>query len=199
MYEADRKLVSRMLAGDQRAFNAFFEANAQRLAAFAARRSALDPASLEDVVQNALIKAVRNLAAYRGEASLLTWLSEICRNELANVSRKVARRPAHVSLFESAATQEAVMQLRAPEHLEPAAELDTELRRVAVMRVLEALPQRYAQALEAKYGDGLAVEDIARMLGMSPVAAQSLLARARAAFREHWRASARAAREDAPL
>ena len=91
------------------------------------------------------------------------------------------------------------MQLRAPEHLEPAAELDTELRRVAVMRVLEALPQRYAQALEAKYGDGLAVEDIARMLGMSPVAAQSLLARARAAFREHWRASARAAREDAPL
>ena len=199
MYEADRELVSRMLAGDQRAFDAFFGANAQRLAAFAARRSALDPASLEDVVQNALIKAVRNLAAYRGEASLLTWLSEICRNELANVSRKVARRPAHVSLFESAATQEAVMQLRAPEHLEPAAELDTELRRVAVMRVLEALPQRYAQALEAKYGDGLAVEDIARMLGMSPVAAQSLLARARAAFREHWRASARAAREDAPL
>ncbi len=191
MYEADRELVSRMLAGDRRAFEAFFAAYAQRLAAFAARRSALDAASVEDVVQDTLIKAVRNLATYRGEASLLTWLSEICRNELANVSRKAARRPAHVSLFESAATQKAVMQLRAPEHLEPVAELDTELRRGAVMRVLEALPQRYAQALEAKYGDGLAVEDIARLLGVSTVAAQSLLARARDAFREHWRAQNR--------
>ena len=199
MYEADRELVSRMLAGDQRAFDAFFGANAQRLAAFAARRSALDPASLEDVVQNALIKAIRNLATYRGEASLRTWLSEICRHELASVSRKMARRPAHVSLFESGATQQAVTQLRAPEHLEPAAQLDSELRRGAVVRVLEALPERYAQALEAKYGDGLAVEDIARLLGLSTVAAQSLLARAREAFREHWRASAGAASEGSPL
>jgi RNA polymerase sigma-70 factor (ECF subfamily) len=199
VYEADRELVSRMLAGDQRAFDTFFGANAQRLAAFAARRSALDPASLEDVVQNTLIKAVRNLATYRGEASLLTWLCEICRHELANLSRKVARRPAHVSLFESGSTREAVMQLRAPQHLEPAAELDTELRRGAVVRVLEALPERYAQALEAKYGDGLAVEDIARLLGLSTVAAQSLLARARAAFRERWRASDGAASEGLPL
>ena len=91
------------------------------------------------------------------------------------------------------------MQLRAPEHLEPAAELDTELRRGAVVRVLEALPERYARALEAKYGDGLAVEDIARLLGLSTVAAQSLLARARAAFREHWLANAGAASEGSPL
>ena len=85
MYESDRALVARMGAGDQRAFDEFFHSSAPRLAAFAARRSGLDAASVEDVVQNTLVKAVRNLASYRGEAALFTWLTEICRHELADV------------------------------------------------------------------------------------------------------------------
>jgi DNA-directed RNA polymerase specialized sigma24 family protein len=48
------------------------------------------------------------------------------------------------------------------------------------------LPAHYAIALEAKYGDGMSVEDIARQLGLTRVAAQSLLARAREEFRERW-------------
>lgn len=190
MYEADRKLVARMLAGEKRAFDEFFNTSAQRLTAFATRRSGLDAASLEDVVQNALIKAIRRLASYRGEAALFTWLSEICRHELADVRRKAARQPVHVSLFEPGTTEVAVTQLLAPEHLEPVAELNTEQRRAAVMRVMGSLPEHYAVALEAKYGDGLAVQDIARLLGLTIVATQSLLARAREAFREQWRESA---------
>src|ERR1700674_209006 len=100
MYESDRALVARMSAGDQRAFDEFFHSSAPRLAAFAARRSGLDAASVEDVVQNTLVKAVRKLASYRGEAALFTWLTEICRHELADVYRKSARRPAHLSLEE---------------------------------------------------------------------------------------------------
>jgi len=50
-----------MLAGDARAFDAFFASYARRLAAFAARRTAFPPASIEDLVQTTLIKAVRNL------------------------------------------------------------------------------------------------------------------------------------------
>ena len=187
MYEADRELVSRMLAGEQRAFREFFDASAQRLTAFAGRRSGLDSASLEDVVQNALIKAVGNLAHYRGEAALFTWLSGICRHELADLRRKAARRPAHVSLFESGALQVAVTQLRAPEQEEPVVQLDDQQRSAAVMGILETLPEQYALVLEAKYGDGLAVADIARQLGVSMIAVQSLLARAREAFREQWR------------
>ena len=185
MYEADLQLVARMLAGEQRAFDAFFDASAQRLAAFAARRSGLDGASLEDVVQNALIKAVRNLASYRGEAALFTWLCEICRHELADIIRNSGRRPVHVSLFEPSA-RAAVSQLRAPGHLEPAARLESAQHHAEVMRVLDALPHSYAQALEAKYADGLSVEEVAQLLGLSTIATQSLLARARKAFREHW-------------
>jgi RNA polymerase sigma-70 factor (ECF subfamily) len=185
VYETDRALVARMCAGDQRAFEEFFNASAPRLVAFAARRSALDSASLEDVVQNSLIKAVRNLASYRGEAALFTWLTQICHHELADAHRKAARRPAHVSLDEPT-TAQLVEQLLAPERREPAAELEVEMQRTEVMQVLDSLPEHYACALEAKYGDGLSVEEIARQLGLTVVATQSLLARARQTFREGW-------------
>lgn len=185
MYEADLDLVARMLEADQRAFDAFFAASAQRLAAFAARRSGLDGASLEDVVQNSMIKAVRNLASYRGEAALFTWLCEICRHELADIGRKASRRPLHVSLL-APGVRAAVDQLPAPGDLEPAARLESSQHRAAVMRALDALPRSYAQALEAKYADGLSVAEIAHLLGLSTIATQSLLARARQAFRELW-------------
>jgi RNA polymerase sigma-70 factor, ECF subfamily len=186
MYESDRALVARMGAGDQRAFDEFFHSCAPRLAAFAARRSGLDAASVEDVVQNTLVKAIRNLASYRGEAALFTWLTEICRHELADVYRKAARRPDHASLDElNSASRHA--HLRVPAEHEPTAQIDTEMRRSAVLRALRALPERYALALEAKYRDGFSVDEIARLLGLTSTAAQSLLARARDAFRERWR------------
>ena len=186
MYEADRVLVSRMRTGEQRAFDEFFNASASRLAAFVSRRSGLDPASVEDIVQNTLIKAVRNLASYRGEAALFTWVTEICRHELADAHRKAVRRPAHDSLDEPDAVAFPVPELWVPEHLEPAAEADAHRRRKAVIRALNDLPERYARALEAKYGDGLSVKEVAALFGLTTVAAQSLLARARDAFRDRW-------------
>jgi RNA polymerase sigma-70 factor (ECF subfamily) len=119
MYEEDRKLVGRMLAGDQRAFDAFFCAYADRLAAFAARRSNLTADGIEDLVQNSLIKAIRNIATFRGEAALFTWLCEICRHELANVLRHGARKPAHESLDDDRSASEELLELRAPADYEP--------------------------------------------------------------------------------
>jgi RNA polymerase sigma-70 factor (ECF subfamily) len=129
---------------------------------------------------------MRSLSSYRGEASLFTWLTQICRHELADVTRKAARRPAHVSLEEPEQLERLSQQLRLPANREPAAEVQTELHRLAVITTLNALPERYALALEAKYGDGLSVEEIAVLLGVTTIAAQSLLARAREAFRNRW-------------
>jgi DNA-directed RNA polymerase specialized sigma24 family protein len=61
------------------------------------------------------------------------------------------------------------------------------------MQILNSLPEHYARALEAKYGDGLSVEDIARQLELTVIGAQSLLARARKAVRERWRETSEAA------
>jgi RNA polymerase sigma-70 factor, ECF subfamily len=186
-----------MNAGEQRAFDEFFHSHVPRLAAFTARRSGLDAASVEDIVQNTLIKAMRSLSSYRGEASLLTWLTQICRHELADAARKAARRPTHVSLEEPEEVLRLSQHLRLPASQEPAAEVETELHRVAVITALNALPERYALALEAKYGDGLSVEEIAVYLGVTTVAAQSLLARAREAFRDLWLANARGRTDEA--
>jgi RNA polymerase sigma-70 factor, ECF subfamily len=186
VYEADRALVARMRAGDQRAFDEFFKDSAPRLIAFVARRTALDPATLEDIVQSALIKAVRHLASYRGEAALFTWLTEICRNELADEHRKAKRRPVVISLDEPEAAHRWEEVLRAPDAQEPVSQLQAATERAEIMKVLEGLPANYALVLEAKYGDGLSVETIALQLGLTGIAVQSMLARAREAFRQSW-------------
>jgi RNA polymerase sigma-70 factor (ECF subfamily) len=186
VYESDRALVARMAVGDQSAFDDFFRTSAPRLAAFVGRRSGLDGASVEDIVQSTLIKAMRNLSSYRAEASLFTWLTRICLHELADVTRKSARRPSHSSLDEPATLARLSHQLHASHFFEPEATLDAELHRAAVIRALNALPKHYALALEAKYGDGLSVVEIAELLGLTPTATQSVLARAREAFRQRW-------------
>ena len=186
MYQDDRQLVTRMLAGDARAFDAFFASYARRLAAFAARRTSFPAASIEDLVQTTLIKAIRNLHRFRGEAALFTWLCEICRNELINMQRKAARRPEHEDIDELAESDETLLELRAAEETDPLCALEMSSHRSAIAETLNGLPARYARALEWKYGDGFSVDEIARMLGLTTIAAQSLLARARVAFKQSW-------------
>lgn len=186
MSEDDRQLVARMRAGEQSAFERFFGAYARRLAAFVARRSILDPAGVEDMVQATLIKAIRNLDSFRGDAALFTWLCTICRNELASQRRKSARQPIHESIDVQGLARDVLVEMQAPEASEPSHELELVAHRNEVARTLNSLPERYSLALEWKYGDGFSVEEIAGMLGLTPTAAQSLLARARREFRDLW-------------
>jgi len=184
--EDDRELVRRMLAGEKAAFDAFFAAHAPRLAAFVMRRAGLNPAAVEDIVQSALIKAVRNLGSFRGEAALFTWVCEISRNELARVHRSAARQPVHESLDAVTAVREEVLGLHAPADREPANVLELEAHRGAISNTLGFLPRRYSSVLEWKYADGFSVQEIGTMLGLTTAAAQSLLARARKEFRRRW-------------
>lgn len=184
---ADRQLVAGMLAGNERAFHTFFNTYSALLARFAARRSTLPAAIIEDVVQNTLIKAVRNLRSFRGDASLCTWLCTICRNELANMQRQVARWVGHESIDDERTTAgELLVELTAPEVQCPHVALENASDRNLIVQTLGRLPRSYACALEWKYDHGMSVEEIARMLGITAVAAQSLLARARFAFKASW-------------
>jgi RNA polymerase sigma-70 factor (ECF subfamily) len=185
-FTADRRLVRRLLAREEAAFREFFGGYVQRLGAFVLRRSALDVAAVEDVVQNVMIKALHNLAGYRGEASLFTWMCQICRSELADQRRKSQRRAPIDNIDDSVAIRSAVEQLRAASELEPPAQAQFAQESAAVVRALRRLPERYALALEWKYGDELSVEQIGAQFGITTTAAQSLLARSREAFREEW-------------
>jgi RNA polymerase sigma-70 factor (ECF subfamily) len=181
----DRQLVKQMLAGEERAFVAFFETFFPRIYRFALPRVARNEAAAKDVVQATLVKAMRKLDSWRGEAALFTWLCQICRHEIADQARLQKRRSDNVVLIEDSAEVRAALEsIEAPATDDPLRRAsDEELRRL-VHAVLDRLPNRYGEALEWKYVEGHSVEEIGEMLGIGHTAAQSLLARARGAFRE---------------
>lgn len=194
MHDEDRELARRMLAGDERAFAAFFDAHFDRLYRFARARLRGDAGAAEDAAQSALSKAVRKLSTYRGEASLYTWLCTFCRHEISAHVRKHGGSRAPVELVEDAPDVRAAL-----ESLDgaPIPEPEAALRRSEVARLvqvaLDALPAHYGNALEWKYLDDLSVRAIAERLDVSPKAAESTLTRARDAFREAFRALLRGA------
>ncbi len=181
----DRELVVAMLAGDERAFTVFFETYFPRVYRFALPRLGRNPDVAKDVVQATLIKAMRALGDWRGEAALFTWLCQICRHQIADHVRSERRHAGKVVLIDDSEEVRAALEsIEAPPGDDPFRGADqAELRRL-VHAVLDRLPNRYGEALEWKYVEGHSVEEIGARLGIGPTAAQSLLARARGAFRE---------------
>jgi RNA polymerase sigma-70 factor (ECF subfamily) len=180
---ADRALAERVLSGDEEAFDDFFEGHFPALYRFALARLR-DPELARDTAQSAICKAIANLGGYRGEASLAAWLFTICRYEISAHFRRLGRIGSAVELTEDAPEVRAAL-----DSLPAAAEGPEEhLRRKELGRqvhaTLDRLPPRYGQALEWKYIDGLPVKEIARRLAVGPKAAESLLTRARQAFRD---------------
>jgi RNA polymerase sigma-70 factor (ECF subfamily) len=184
----EQDLINRMRRGEQRAFDQFFDAFAARLGAFAARRSALDAAAIEDVVQNTMINAMRSLGTFRGGSTLFTWLCQICRNQLVDARRKAARQPPAQSLDQEEKTLAKVVQLT--DFRDPLDECAADSERGAVRRAINRLPAHYARILELRFGDDLTVPEIARVLQVSESAAESQLIRARQAFRAEWQQDA---------
>jgi RNA polymerase sigma-70 factor (ECF subfamily) len=181
----ERQLVERLLAGDERAFSTFFNDYFPRIYRFALPRVNRDADLAKDVVQGTLIKAVRGLKGFRGDSALFTWLCQICRREIVDQLRKQRRRSDQVVLIDDSPEIRAVLEsIEAPSSTEPMSRQDAaELQRI-VHAVLDRLPSRYGEALELKYIEGRSVEEIGDRLGIGHTAAQSLLARARVAFRD---------------
>ncbi len=180
----DKELIKRMLAGDERAFDLFFNTYFPRIYRFALPRLNGDIEAARDVVQNTLGKAIRKLADFRGESGLFTWVCQICRNEVVDYIRARGRTRHVVLIDDQPEIRAAVESVEAPEEYDLAKSYGrTEAARL-VKVVLDRLPSNYGDALEWKYLEGQSVETIGKRLGIGTIAAQSLLARARVAFRE---------------
>jgi RNA polymerase sigma-70 factor (ECF subfamily) len=182
---ADRFLVARLLRGDEEAFAEFFETSFGPLFRFALPRAGGDASLAEELVQTTLVRAVCKLATYRGEAALLTWLTTICRREIATHYETQKKVPPMIDLSEE------LPEVRAALESIGAAGAGPERAEVArlVQVVLDRLPSRYGDALEWKYIDGLSVAEIAERLGLGTKAAESVLTRARGAFRDAFQAA----------
>jgi RNA polymerase sigma-70 factor, ECF subfamily len=181
----ESELIRRMLAGEQRAFDAFFDGHFGRLFRFALPRLGGDVEATREVVQSTLGKAMRKLSHYRGEAALFTWLCQICRREVVDHLRSHRRHADRIVLIDDQPDLRAAIEsIEAPEEYDLVKTHGrAEVGRL-VQAVLDRLPSRYGDALEWKYVEGHSVEEIGQRLGIGHAAAQSLLARARAAFRD---------------
>ncbi|HZW59944.1 MAG TPA: sigma-70 family RNA polymerase sigma factor [Woeseiaceae bacterium] len=185
--QLDRALAKRVGAGDAAAFDAFFREYFPRLFRFTMTRVGNDENLAEEVVQRTMCLVVRKMSSYRGEALLFTWLCQICRNELAAVFRKQGiEAERSVPLEDNPAVQAALESLSADFGGPEERHADDEVARF-VRVTLEYLPTHYSTALEMKYLQGCSVAEIGDALNMSSKAAESVLSRARSAFREGFR------------
>lgn len=187
IYVEDRKLTKRLLAGDERAFSQFFDDYFSRLYRFSLARLSNDEEAACEVTQAALSRALQKIHLYRGEAALFTWVCVICRREISDWWKKQTRHREHLVPIEDYPDIRAVVEaLDVPEQNSPHGQyLQHEAARL-IQVVLDRLPPRYGDALEWKYIEGYSVKEIAVRLDLSPVAAQSLLARAKRSFREMY-------------
>ncbi|WP_439101632.1 RNA polymerase sigma factor [Congregibacter sp.] len=182
-HRADRALADSLRNGDERQFDRFFNEYYPRLYRFVLTRTQGDEELAQDMAQTTLINGVRGLGGYRGDASLFSWLCQICRNELSGHYRKLGRT------VDTSATDDdgevSIMELlQAGHETDPDAVAERVQLIERVQAILDDLPERYGEALEWKYIRGESVDDIASQLGVTVLAAQSLLARARTAFRD---------------
>lgn len=180
----DQRLVKKMLGNDERAFKEFVDQYLPRLYRYTAHRLAVAE-DIEELVQNVLVKAIRRLETYRGEATLLTWLISICRNEISQHYKKQARtRDLVLPFMDDKVLQAMVESIESPSDKEPEAIQHRGDVISLVQLALDQLPEHYAKALELKYIFGHSSQEIACELKIGDEAVQSLLARARRAFRE---------------
>jgi RNA polymerase sigma-70 factor, ECF subfamily len=167
--DREQMLRRAVLAGDEQAWRALYEGSCDGLYAYVLWRCGGLRDSAEEVTQETWLHAVRRIADFdSGRGSFIAWLRGIAANLLRNRLRRDARRR----------TQPLDGELAAPDGGRAEAE--------RVAGALALLPPRYETVLRAKYLDGLSVACIAAETGETPKAVESLLSRARQAFRDAY-------------
>lgn len=190
----DKRLIKRLLAGDERAFTQFFDENYSRLYRFALVRVAQDEEAAAEIAQSALSNALNRIGSWRGEAALFTWLCAIARNEIVDWARRNASYRKHVVLTEDLPEIRAAVDSLLMSDIDgPGRQYQRHEAGRLIQVALDQLPPRYGDALEWKYIEGCSVKEIAARLELSFEAAQSLLARAKRAFHDVYGAMLRPA------
>lgn len=176
----DARLVERVQRGDNRAFDLLVSRYQHRVANLVGR-FLRDPDDVQDVVQDAFIKAYRALPRFRGDSQFYTWLYRIAVNTAKNHLVARSRRPPDVDIeiddAEHVASFDSLREVANPENLKARDQLETVLQ-----RALRALPDDLRTALALREFDGLAYEDIARVMDCPVGTVRSRIHRARDAI-----------------
>src|SRR2546428_7753539 len=158
--EVDQQLVERAQRGDKRAFELLVTKYQRKLARLLSRL-VRDPAEVEDVTQEAFIKAYRALPSFRGDSAFYTWLYRIAINTAKNYLVAMGRRAPTSTGFdhEEAEGFEDAEQLRDVNTPESVL-MSKEIART-VSDTMEQLPEELREAITLREIEGLSYEDIA--------------------------------------
>jgi RNA polymerase sigma-70 factor (ECF subfamily) len=177
-FTEDRALAQQVIDGNQSALTMLYERYADSLFAFIYHRLDAPRADVEEIWQETWLAALRSIGSYRGHSQLFTWLCSLARHKIADYCRKRG----HQSQVFTDNSPEIVEVVQGNDPL-PEEILTRRDVRSRVAQTLMALPDEYRLALIARYADGYSVDQVARLLDKSYKAAESLLSRAKAAFR----------------
>jgi RNA polymerase sigma-70 factor (ECF subfamily) len=153
----DAETVKRVLAGDADAFRLLVDRHGRVLHRVAYRiTGSADDA--EDVVQEAFIRAYRQLASYDGRAAVSTWLHRITVNCALDLLRSRQRRP------EDSGREETLMSHHESGSPQERHARGTEIRN-AVARAMESLSTNERTAFVLRHFEGMSIDEIGRALG----------------------------------
>lgn len=175
----DQVLVARVQKGDNTAFDLLVRKYQHRVAKLVGRY-VRDRAEVEDVTQEAFLKAYRALRRFRGDSAFYTWLYRIAVNTAKNYLDARGRRPVSLDLeaegIEVFDSSEGLREHATPEH-----HLLTDEIANTVHRVLEGLPADLRTAITLREVDGLSYEEIADIMDCPIGTVRSRIFRAREA------------------
>jgi RNA polymerase sigma-70 factor (ECF subfamily) len=162
---------------DDAVFRRWYDEQAPRVYAYLHGRCGGDATLAEELTQQSFLQAIRGHQTFDGRSDQTTWLIAIARNRLIDHLRRLERdERRHLRLV--------VREIQAggPEREWAAHDVHTD-----VVAALRELPAAQRAALILHHVDGLPVRDVAKVLGRSATAVESLLARGRDRFRTVFR------------
>lgn len=190
---AQAQFLERLRSGDAAAFNRLVEERHGDIYALLYRLTE-DPEEARDLTQETFLQAFRNIAGFRGEADLRTWLYRIAVNQARNRWRwwKRRRRDKTVSL-DAPASDENSTPLSAGLASEGASDPEEQAlareRERALLSALSTLSRPYREVIVLRDIEGLSYEEVAQALDMNIGTVKSRLSRGRDELRRRLEGS----------
>jgi RNA polymerase sigma-70 factor (ECF subfamily) len=179
--DVDQLLVERAQRGEKHAFE-LLVAKYQRKLVRLISRIVRDPAEVEDVAQEAFIKAYRALPQFRGESAFYTWLYRIGVNTAKNFLVSQGRRaPTSTEKdAEEAETFDDADQLR--DINTPESMLMSRQVAATVNAAMDRLPEELRTAITLREVEGMSYDEIAEFMNCPIGTVRSRIFRAREAI-----------------
>jgi RNA polymerase sigma factor RpoE len=179
--DVDQRLVERAQAGDKQAFDLLVSKYQRKLGRLLSR-FIRDPAEVEDVTQEAFVKAYRALPSFRGDSAFYTWLYRIGINTAKNYLVAMGRRAPTTTEFDSDDAEsfddgDQLRDINTPESMLMSKEIAA-----TVQSAMEALPEDLRTAIELREIEGLSYEEIASVMNCPIGTVRSRIFRAREAI-----------------